>query len=68
MSIDVWSLGVIVVTTLVLLVAKELAMINGTEFSLQLSKYLNIPIIIMVAIFVLLLALGVMEILQIKPL
>lgn len=56
--------GAVVVTLLILLATKELAMINDTKSSVHLSKSLNVPIIIMVALFVLLLALGMTEILR----
>ena len=44
--------------------AKDLAIITNTRFSTRLSKLLNIPVVIMVAIFAALLLLGVMKILQ----
>lgn len=55
--------GAVVVISVILLAAKELAMINDTEFALRLSKSLNAPITIILALFVLLLTLAVMEIL-----
>jgi len=66
--VDTLILGVVVVITLILLAAKELAMISNTEFAVRLSKSLNVPIIIMVLLFVLLIALGIMEILWTEPL
>ncbi|OGO23654.1 MAG: hypothetical protein A2144_01500 [Chloroflexi bacterium RBG_16_50_9] len=67
MSIDIVSFGIIVITSLALLAAKEMAMISGTRFSRHLGKILNIPIFIMVAVFVVLLALGTMDILRTAP-
>lgn len=55
--------GAVVVTSVILLAMKELAMISNTKFAVRLSKSLNAPIIIILALFVLLLTLAVMEIL-----
>lgn len=64
MDVEALSLGVIIVTALILLAAKELAMTNSTEFSTRLSHFLNVPIIIMLVVFGLLLAHGIIEILR----
>ena len=56
--------GLVVIMSVVLLVAKDLAIVHNTRFSTRLSRLLNIPILFMVAVFAVLLLLGVMEILQ----
>ena len=63
MSIDSLILGSIVVTSLILLAAKELAMMSENESAARLSKLLNLPLIIMLIIFILLLSFGIVEIL-----
>jgi len=61
-------IGTVIVTSLILLAAKELTKINDTWYSVRLSKLLNVPIIIMVALFIVLVAIGIMGILRTAPL
>ena len=68
MRVDEFTLGVVIVAALILLATKEVSMTSDTRLAARLNKSLNVPIIIMVALFVLLLALGIMEILQTMPL
>ena len=62
MRVETLIVGLIIVTSLLLLAVKELAMTNGTGFANRLSKYLHVPIIVMVIMFIALLAFGIMEI------
>ena len=64
MIINSLIVGGIVITSLIFLAAKELAMTKDTKFSVRFSKYLSIPVMIMVVLFVLLLAFVTMEILK----
>ena len=64
MRVDEFSLGVVIIAALILLATKEVSMISDTKLAARLNRSLNMPIIVMVALFVLLLALGIMEILH----
>ena len=60
-------LGVVVIASLIILATKELANVSDSRFAVNLSKSLNIPRIIVVALFVAMIILGIMEILGLLP-
>ena len=64
-AINSLNIGIVVVMTLIALASKELVMSKSTKLQVNLGKYLNIPIVIMVALFLYLLARAVIEVLRI---
>ena len=64
MRIDKFILAFVVVIPLILLAAREIAMVYGSGFAIRLSKALRIPIIIMVALFLVVIVFGINEILR----
>ena len=60
--------GIIWITLLVFLATKELASIVGSEFALRLSRFLTVLIIPLLALFVLVVALSMVDILELDVL
>jgi len=58
------NIGAVVILTLGFLAVKEISLVRDSPLCIVLSKYLNIPIIISIAIFVFMVASRVFNILE----